>query len=102
MTDSLTRSDLAVRLSERLAGIGPAQAEAGIKTVLEALGDALARGDRVEIRGFGSFCLHVHPPKQARNPKTGETFLLGIRRIARFRPGKELRNRVDAKSLPED
>ena len=64
------------------------------KTVLDAMSDALARGDRIEIRGFGSFSLHYRPPRMGRNPKTGESVALPAKHVPHFKPGKELRERV--------
>jgi len=60
------------------------------------MNQALATGDRIEIRGFGSFCLHLRPPRVGRNPKTGESVALSKNNVPHFKPGKELRDRVDA------
>jgi integration host factor subunit beta len=68
--------------------------ELAVKQVLEIMSDALAQGDRIEIRGFGSFSLHFRPPRQGRNPKTGETVALAGKHVPHFKPGKELRERV--------
>ena len=59
------------------------------------MSDALAQGDRIEIRGFGSFSLHFRPPRQGRNPKTGETIALAGKYVPHFKPGKDLRERVN-------
>ena len=70
-----------------------------IKNAVEALtgqmSETLARGERIEIRGFGSFSLHVHPPRISRNPKTGESVAVAQRHSIHFKPGKELRIRVN-------
>jgi len=68
----------------------------GGKTILEMLCNALADGDRIEIRGFGSFSLHFRPPRLGRNPKTGESVALPGKHVPHFKPGKELRDRVNA------
>jgi integration host factor subunit beta len=65
------------------------------KQILEIMSDALARGERIEIRGFGSFSLHFRPPRQGRNPKTGETVALAGKYVPHFKPGKDLRERVN-------
>ena len=59
------------------------------------MSDALAQGERIEIRGFGSFSLHFRPPRQGRNPKTGETVALAGKYVPHFKPGKDLRERVN-------
>jgi integration host factor subunit beta len=67
-----------------------------VKSLLEMMGGALAGGDRIEIRGFGSFSLHYRPPRLGRNPKTGESVALPGKHVPHFKPGKELRERVSA------
>jgi integration host factor subunit beta len=59
------------------------------------MSDALAQGERIEIRGFGSFSLHFRPPRQGRNPKTGEAVALSGKHVPHFKPGKDLRERVN-------
>jgi integration host factor subunit beta len=66
-----------------------------VKVILDALTDALARGDRIEIRGFGSFTLNYRPPRLGRNPKSGEKVQVPAKYVPHFKPGKELRERVD-------
>jgi integration host factor subunit beta len=63
--------------------------------MLEIMSDALAAGERIEIRGFGSFSLHFRPPRQGRNPKTGETVALSGKHVPHFKAGKDLRERVN-------
>ena len=65
-----------------------------VKTLLEMMSGALTRGERIEIRGFGSFSLHFRPPRLGRNPKTGESVALPGKHVPHFKPGKELRDRV--------
>ncbi|MBO4789928.1 MAG: integration host factor subunit beta [Oxalobacter sp.] len=71
-------------------------AELTVKTILETMAEALADGKRIEIRGFGSFALSVRPPRVGRNPRSGEKVMVSEKRVPHFKPGKELRERVDA------
>ena len=64
--------------------------------ILTQMADAIAKGERIEIRGFGSFDLHHRPPRVARNPKTGESVSLPAKVAVHFKPGKEMRDRVNA------
>ena len=91
----MTRSDLVARLAERFAQLTQRDTEFAVKTILDAMSDALARGHRIEIRGFGSFSLHFRPPRQGRNPKTGEAVALSGKYVPHFKPGKDLRERVN-------
>ena len=70
--------------------------ESAIKEMLEQMAQTLQKGDRIEIRGFGSFSLHYRAPRVGRNPKTGETVELDGKYVPHFKPGKELRDRVNA------
>ena len=74
---------------------GRVDVELAVKQILEIMSDALAQGGRIEIRGFGSFSLHFRPPRQGRNPKTGETVALSGKYVPHFKPGKDLRERVN-------
>jgi integration host factor subunit beta len=65
-----------------------------VKSLLEMMGGALATGERIEVRGFGSFSLHFRPPRTGRNPKTGDAVALSGKHVPHFKPGKELRERV--------
>lgn len=69
--------------------------ELAVKAILEHMSQALSSGERIEIRGFGSFSLHYRPPRIGRNPKTGDTVSLASKHVPHFKPGKELRNRAD-------
>jgi integration host factor subunit beta len=72
-----------------------------VKHLLEVMSDSLANGERIEIRGFGSFSLHFRPPRIGRNPKTGEAVALSGKYVPHFKPGKDLRERVNSgKHLP--
>ena len=92
----MTRSDLVTRLAERFSQLTQRDTEFAVKTILDAMSDALARGHRIEIRGFGSFALSHRPPRIGRNPKSGETVVVPGKRVPHFKAGKELRERVDA------
>ena len=76
--------------------LNPKDTHAAINLMLDHISETIAQGDRAEIRGFGSFSVHVHVPREARNPKTGGAISLPERRIPHFKPGKELRERVNA------
>ena len=93
----MTRSDLVEILSARFPQLAHRDAELSVKTILDALAQALDDGHRVEIRGFGSFSLHYRPPRMGRNPKTGDSVALPGKHVPHFKPGKELRERVNDK-----
>jgi len=92
----MTRSDLVAELAERFGQLTHRDTEFAVKTILDAMSDALARGHRIEIRGFGSFSLHYRPPRLGRNPKTGDSVALPGKHVPHFKPGKELRERVSS------
>jgi len=94
----MTRSELTVRLAAHQPQHSAADCAQAIKSILDALGAALATGERVEIRGFGSFSVNLRSPRTARNPKTGDVVLVPAKGIPHFRAGKELRKRVDARA----
>ena len=102
MTDiSMTKSELIERIVAEQARSSSAQlnskdVEFAVKTMLEQMSQTLASGDRIEIRGFGSFSLHYRAPRIGRNPKTGESVGLSGKHVPHFKPGKELRDRVNA------
>src|SRR3546814_11825258 len=75
--------------------------ELAVKLVLDQISNALARDERVEIRGFGSFALHHRPARVGRNPKTGEPVQIPPKRVPHFKPGKEMRERVNAVAAEE-
>ncbi|GAB6068049.1 integration host factor subunit beta [Methylothermus subterraneus] len=70
--------------------------ELAVKNIIEYLSEALAEGQRIEIRGFGSFTLRYRPPRVGRNPRTGDPVALPARRVPHFKAGKDLRERVNA------
>ncbi|MDA0189926.1 MAG: integration host factor subunit beta [Proteobacteria bacterium] len=91
----MTKSELIARLAERFPQLVAKDADFAVKMVLDAMSEALARGDRIEIRGFGSFALNYRPPRIGRNPKSGEKVSVPEKWVPHFKAGKELRERVD-------
>ncbi|MDO6537936.1 integration host factor subunit beta [Alteromonas stellipolaris] len=91
----MTKSELIERLADQARQIPAKDLELAIKELLEQMAQTLQKGDRIEIRGFGSFSLHYRAPRVGRNPKTGETVELDGKYVPHFKPGKELRERVD-------
>jgi integration host factor subunit beta len=91
----MTKSELIELIAAKQKHLPAKDVELAVKHLLEIMGDALAQGNRIEIRGFGSFSLHYRPPRQGRNPKTGEAVALSGKYVPHFKPGKELRERVN-------
>ncbi|MDR8523766.1 MULTISPECIES: integration host factor subunit beta [Shewanella] len=92
----MTKSELIEKLATRQSQLSAKEVEAAIKEMLEQMAETLEGGDRIEIRGFGSFSLHYRAPRTGRNPKTGTSVELEGKYVPHFKPGKELRERVDA------
>ncbi|MBB4125030.1 integration host factor subunit beta [Xanthomonas sp. CFBP 8703] len=90
----MTKSELIEILARKQAHLKADDVDLAVKSLLEMMGSALSGGDRIEIRGFGSFSLHYRPPRLGRNPKTGESVALPGKHVPHFKPGKELRERV--------
>ncbi|PHS73469.1 MAG: integration host factor subunit beta [Cycloclasticus sp.] len=91
----MTKSELIEKLSEQQIHLPYKDVELAVKCILASMTKALATGERIEIRGFGSFSLHYRPPRVGRNPKSGESVNLSGKYVPHFKPGKELRLRVD-------
>jgi integration host factor subunit beta len=91
----MTRSDLVEELANRFKQLTQRDAEQAVKTILDALSNALSQGHRVEIRGFGSFSVNRRPPRLGRNPRSGESVAIPEKRVPHFKPGKGLRESVD-------
>ena len=91
----MTKSELIEILARKQSQLAYKDVELAVKTILEHMAQTLANGERIEIRGFGSFSLHYRPPRMGRNPKTGEAVSLGSKYVPHFKPGKELRERVN-------
>ena len=96
---SMTKSELIELIAAKQGHLPAKDVELAVKQVLEIMSDALAQGQRIEIRGFGSFSLHFRPPRQGRNPKTGETVALAGKYVPHFKPGKDLRERVNESAV---
>jgi len=94
----MTRSDLVEELAARFSQLTHRDAEYAVKTILDAMSDALVRGHRIEIRGFGSFSINRRPPRMGRNPRSGESVAIPEKRVPHFKPGKALREAVDART----
>lgn len=91
----MTKSELIEAIAARQTQLSTKDVELAIKTILEHMSQSLASGERIEIRGFGSFSLHYREPRRGRNPKTGDTVQLTGKHVPHFKPGKELRERVN-------
>lgn len=91
----MTKSELIEILSRKQSHLPAKDVELAVKSLLEQMSNALADGRRIEIRGFGSFSLHFRPPRMGRNPKTGEAVALAGKYVPHFKPGKDLRERVN-------
>jgi len=92
---SMTKSELIESLALRQNHLAFNDVELSVKSVIEQMSQALSTGERIEIRGFGSFSLHFRPPRMGRNPKTGSAVALPGKHVPHFKPGKELRERVN-------
>ncbi|KZY99275.1 MULTISPECIES: integration host factor subunit beta [Thalassolituus] len=91
----MTKSELIERIVSRQPQLSAKDVELAVKTLLDHMSQTLSSGDRIEIRGFGSFSLHYRAPRVGRNPKTGETVELQGKFVPHFKPGKELRDQVN-------
>ena len=91
----MTKSELIESLAQKQEHLAFSDVELSVKEILEQVSQELSRGQRIEIRGFGSFSLHFRPPRVGRNPKTGEAVSLPGKYVPHFKPGKELRERVN-------
>ena len=90
----MTKSDLIARLAERFPQLVAKDADFAVKMILDALSESLVKGDRIEIRGFGSFSLNYRPPRVGRNPKSGDKVSVPEKWVPHFKAVKELRERV--------
>lgn len=92
----LIKSQLIAEISSRLSHLPEKDIALAVNSIIEQMSDILSNGGRIEIRGFGSFCLHYRPPRKAHNPKTGEKLTTSPKYAVHFKPGKELREQVNA------
>ena len=97
--NTVTKSELIGSIAARQEQLSAKDVELGIKTMIDSMAQVLATGGRIEIRGFGSFSLHYRAPRIGRNPKTGDTVKLTGKYVPHFKPGKELRDRVNESLL---
>jgi integration host factor subunit beta len=91
----MTKRQLIEKLAESVKGLSFKDAELVVDTIFETMSGALAKGDRIEIRGFGSFEIRVRKPRQGRNPKTGSAVAVPEKKVPFFKVGKELRLRAN-------
>ena len=91
----MRKSELIENLIDRFENLPVKSVEQSVKVIIDHMSDALAAEDRIEIRGFGSFCLHYRAPRTGRNPKTGDSVELDAKYVPHFKPGKELRDQVN-------
>lgn len=91
----MTKSELIERICERQDQLPAKDVELAVKLILDHMSQILSSGDRIEIRGFGSFSLHFRSPRIGRNPKTGDSVELAGKHVPHFKPGKEMRDRVN-------
>ena len=97
----MVKSELIEKVAKRINTLPIADVELSVKEILDYMSSALTHGERIEIRGFGSFSLHYRPPRKAHNPKTGEKVATIGKYSPHFKAGKELRQRVNAYFLLE-
>ncbi len=95
----MTKSELIESLARKQLQLGTKDVELAVKTLLEHMASALSSGTRIEVRGFGSFSLHYRPARTGRNPKSGEPVPLPAKYVPHFKPGKQLRERVNGKRV---
>lgn len=98
---TMLRSELETKLLDEFPHLRREEAQAVVETILGGISDALAKGDRVELRGFGAFSIRKRKARPARNPKTGDPVQVEAKRSAYFKPGSELRARINDGVDPE-
>lgn len=92
----ITKSQLTTKIAQKLSHWSEKDVELGINKIFDYMASSLSKGNRIEIRGFGSFSLRYRPSRQAHNPKTGEKVVTNPTYSPHFKPGKELREMVNA------
>ena len=97
----MTKSDLIERVAVKVPHISKKDTETVVNTIFDCMTESLRKGDRIEIRGFGSFGLNYRPPRVGRNPKTGEKVQVPRKYVPHFKAGKELKERIEAKRKQE-
>jgi integration host factor subunit beta len=96
---TLTKSELVAFITADQPQLSETDVELAVNSILDRMADALANGERIEIRGFGSMTLHYRPPRIGRNPKTGEKVHVPEKYVPHFKPGANLRKRVNSKNI---
>jgi integration host factor subunit beta len=91
----MTKSEMIDHIVSKQSQLSAKDIELAVKAIISYMSEVLSEGGRVEIRGFGSFSLHYRAPRIGRNPKTGEKVELNGKYVPHFKPGKELRDRVN-------
>lgn len=91
----MNKSDIIRQMGYRLPDLNIVDIDKAVDLLLDMMGQHLAAGNRCELRGFGSFSMHTRAAQMGRNPRTGEQIALSARRIIHFRPGKDVRERVN-------
>lgn len=91
----MIKSELIANIAAKMTHLPEAKVTDSINQILEMMSDSLIEGKRIEIRGFGSFTLHFRPPRNAHNPKTGERVVTVAKYSPHFKPGKDLRDRIN-------
>lgn len=91
----MTKSELVEVIASKQSQLSAKDVELAVKTIIDHMSQSLAEGQRIEIRGFGSFSLHYRAPRVGRNPKTGESVDLPEKYVPHFKPGKDLREKVN-------
>ena len=97
MPEPITRSELIRSLEERFPALRSETVDQAVRTLLEYMATCIVSGRRIEIRGFGAFSLRHRPAQTRRNPRTGEPVPVGAKAMVHFRPGQELRDRVNGR-----
>jgi integration host factor subunit beta len=92
----VTKSDLIERVSVRVPHVSKKDTETVVNTIFDSMTESLMHGDRIEIRGFGSFQVKIREAREGRNPKTGEEVKIPAKRTPFFKVGKELKERIEA------
>jgi integration host factor subunit beta len=97
----MTKSELIDHIVSKQTQLSAKDVELAVKAIISYMSEVLSEGGRIEIRGFGSFSLHYRAPRIGRNPKTGEPVELSGKYVPHFKPGKELRDRVNSSMLEQ-
>lgn len=98
----MVKSELINRIAGRQENLSLKDVELSVNHILERMSNSLGSGDRIEIRGFGSFSLHYRPPRKAHNPKTGDRVFTSAKYTPHFKPGKDLRERVNSNRMTHE